>query len=85
MGGKEKPLPSNFDSQVGLETMGFTYADAGGERQKVKCELDHWRRGWQGASLYWVLLQPSVSQFSRSVVSDSLRPHGLQCARPPRP
>ena len=27
----------------------------------------------------------SVSQFSRSVVSDSLRPHGLQHARPPCP
>ena len=25
------------------------------------------------------------SQFSRSVMSDSLRPHGLQCARPPCP
>ena len=35
---------------------------------------------WQGqgksAKLQWV-------QFSRSVVSDSLRPHGLQHARPP--
>ena len=26
-----------------------------------------------------------VSQFSRSVVSDSLRPHGLRHARPPCP
>ena len=30
-------------------------------------------------------LQVSSVQFSRSVVSDSLRPHGLQYARPPRP
>ena len=29
--------------------------------------------------------QPSSVQFSRSVVSDSLRPHGLQPARPPCP
>ena len=28
---------------------------------------------------------PSVSQFSRSVVSDSLLPHGLQHTRPPCP
>ena len=30
-------------------------------------------------------LDQSVSQFSRSVVSDSLLPHGLQHARPPCP
>ena len=27
----------------------------------------------------------SLVQFSRSVMSDSLQPHGLQCARPPCP
>ena len=32
---------------------------------------------------HWFTL-PSVSQFSHSVVSDSLQPHGLQHARPPR-
>ena len=30
-------------------------------------------------------LSPSVTQFSHSVVSDSLRPHGSQHARPPYP
>ena len=36
---------------------------------------------------YWLKkkLQILRFQFSRSVVSDSLRPHGLQCARPPCP
>ena len=35
--------------------------------------------------LLFVLLQPSSVQFSCSVVFDSLRPHGLQHARPPCP
>ena len=34
---------------------------------------------------YFVLFIVSSVQFSRSVVSDSLRPHGLQHARPPCP
>ena len=34
---------------------------------------------------YKVIISLSVSQFSRSVVSDSLRPHGLEHARPPCP
>ena len=53
---------------------------------------------WSCACSYWnfpptlsnwwttilkALLRPSVSQFSRSVVSDSLRPHESQHARPP--
>ena len=33
----------------------------------------------------WECTKDSVSQFSRSVVSDSLRPHELQHARPPCP
>ena len=33
----------------------------------------------------WAYIQFSSVQFSRSVVSDSLRPHGLQHARPPCP
>ena len=33
----------------------------------------------------WVIFQFSSVQFSCSVVSDSLRPHGLQHARPPCP
>ena len=36
-------------------------------------------------SLEEKLWPTSVSQFSRSVMSDSLRPHGLQHARPPCP
>ena len=39
-------------------------------------------RTWTGTV---VALQFSSVQFSRSVVSDSLRPHGLQHARPPYP
>ena len=35
--------------------------------------------------ILWTHLITSVSQFSRSVVSDTLRPHGLQHARPPCP
>ena len=37
--------------------------------------------GWTA----WISLWSSSVQFSRSVVSDSLRPHGLQHARPPCP
>ena len=33
----------------------------------------------------WLRHLPGSVQFSRSVVSDSLRPHGLQHARPPCP
>ena len=33
----------------------------------------------------WPTWQLEISQFSRSVVSDSLQPHGLQHARPPCP
>ena len=38
-----------------------------------------------GAGIYFHFSHLSVSQFSRSVVSDSLRPHGLQHARLPCP
>ena len=72
MGGKEKPPPSNFDSQVGLEIVGFTYGDAGGERQKVKKSAGSLGTWLAGGIPVWVLLRPSVSQFSLSVVSDSL-------------
>ena len=34
---------------------------------------------------FWTQWEVSVSQFSRSVISDSLRPHELQHARPPCP
>ena len=34
---------------------------------------------------WWIHICPSIRQFSRSVVSHSLRPHGLQHARPPCP
>ena len=33
----------------------------------------------------WSIITPQFSQFSCSVMSDSLRPHGLQHARPPCP
>jgi len=35
--------------------------------------------------LHWTFYIPCTVQFSRSVVSNSLRPHGLQHARPPCP
>ena len=35
--------------------------------------------------VHTVLISPSNSQFSRSVVSDSLRPHESQLTRPPCP
>ena len=38
---------------------------------------------WQASSL--LLVPNQFSQFSRTVMSDSLRPHGLQQARPPCP
>ena len=37
------------------------------------------------ASISIILLYLGVRQFSRSVMSESLRPHGLQNARPPCP
>ena len=36
-------------------------------------------------SMVWYLVQFNSVQFSRSVVSDSLRPHELQHTRPPCP
>ena len=38
-----------------------------------------------GRALRWVLRSNRISQLGCSVVSDSLRPHGLQHARPPYP
>ena len=46
----------------------------------------HWKK-WQNL-IFYIKLQyycQSVSQFSRSVVSDSLQPHESQHARPPCP
>ena len=48
-------------------------------RVVIECRIEH-EAQLQGASL-----QFSSVQFSRSVVSDSLRPHELQHARPPCP
>ena len=47
-------------------------------------------KGWGGGSLMGLSHQPgryvlSSVQFSRSIMSDSLWPHGLQHARPPCP
>ena len=39
----------------------------------------------KAASITFVFIPVSSVQFSRSVISDSLRPHGLQDARPPCP
>ena len=46
------------------------------QRGQVPCPRS--RSCWYGAST-----RPNSVQFSRSVMSDSLRPHGLQHARPP--
>ena len=49
-------------------------------------DKEAWRATVHGVAksqTHWFTL-PSVSQFSHSVVSDSLQPHGLQHARPPR-
>ena len=43
---------------------------------------------WQGRVYFGLRVPvniPTPSQFSRSVMSDSLQPHGLQHARPPCP
>ena len=47
----------------------------------LKC---YWQSKWLSENLDFTLQLSSV-QFSRSVVSDSLRPHGLQCTKPPCP
>jgi len=44
----------------------------------------HLNRSIQYVIFNWLLSPQSVSQFSCSVMSDSLRPHGLQHARLPR-
>ena len=49
-------------------------------------ELKVGRQRWKTVSLgliKWTIYLFRVSQFSHSVVSDSLRPHGLQHTRPP--
>ena len=46
--------------------------------------MQHDFNGWGGVTLFCKAYGCSV-QFSRSVVSDSLWPHGLQQARPPCP
>ena len=43
------------------------------------------RRLWTSSLKHSLFSAISTSQFSRSVVSDSLQPHGLQHARPPCP
>ena len=46
------------------------------EFEKWKIHL-RWKMYWRGLRVNWTLVQ-----FSRSVVSDSLWPHELKCARP---
>ena len=60
--------------------------------QYIKLELFNLAKGWLPSVLLWkfprlILGLSTVCsvQFSRSVVSNSLRPHGLQHARPPCP
>ena len=45
--------------------------------------LENWRRKFSQVILWDCHIQFSSVQFNRSVVSDSLHPHGLQHARPP--
>ena len=49
-----------------------------------KTRLTVWTTVEVGA-IYYMILSISSVQFSRSVVSDSLRPHESQHARPPCP
>ena len=51
----------------------------------VSCGSGRPQRKVAGHSLSFLLLVFSLVQFSRSVVSDSLRPHESQHARPPCP
>ena len=53
-------------------------------RQHENCMTSLWSRLGIHIAIFYELRQWSV-QFSRSVVSDSLRPHELQHARPPCP
>ena len=49
-------------------------------------QMDWWgNQNAHSRRLFKYLVSQSVSQFSRSVMSDSLRPHELQHARPPCP
>ena len=62
-------------------------------QQYVNQELPYVQAGFrkdrgtrdQIANIHWIIEKASSVQFSRSVVSDSLRPHALQHARPPCP
>ena len=53
--------------------------------QRRRCSMSRRQHGRMTGSFSFFLLLIQSVQFSRSVVSDSLRPHGLQHARPPRP
>ena len=62
-------------------------------QQYVNCELPDVQAGFrkgtgtrdQIANIRWIIKKASSLQFSCLVMSDSLWPHGLQHARPPRP
>ena len=58
-----------------------TYSDVKSFRLAKMCTSNPYVcTSWEAYSC-----SPSISQFSRSVMSDSLRPHGLQHSRPPCP
>ena len=77
-------------SKLKIEWLGWiTYSELETSYMVIK-----WWQWWQGRCLQLWLFNPlynqyiyfiSSVQFSRSVVSDSLRPHGLQHAKPPCP
>ena len=54
------------------------------ERSPVLSSFNFWK-AFEGNTVRSLSPNPSSVQFSRSVVSDSLRPHELQHARPPYP
>ena len=53
--------------------------------QRRRCSMSRRQHGQMTGSFSFFLLLIQSVQFSCSVVSDSLRPHGLQHARPPCP
>ena len=64
--------------------MTFWWIFLGGKWNPCPIPLSSWDRPLL-SFLYGPTLQLSSVQFSHSVMSDSLRPHGLQHARPPCP
>ena len=75
---------NNFRMNEGMEPKQKQYpaVDVTGDRSKVRCCKEQYCIGtWNIRSMNQGKF--SSVQFSRSVMSDSLRPHGVQHARPP--